>query len=63
MFIHYGDRRINLSLIKQYKPTKNKDSFDIELLFLDNIKENLHFFEKEIERDEFLKKLDKYAKE
>lgn len=63
MFVFYGDRRINLSLVRQYKPLKNENDFQIELLFLDGTKEELHFFDKEKERDDFLKKLDQHVKE
>lgn len=62
MFIHFGNRRINLSLVRQYTSTENKSInktyYSIELLFLDGDKELLHFFDKEEERNEFLQKLD-----
>jgi len=63
MFISFGDRRINLSLVKQYKPV-TKSSFEkkyyiIELTFLDSKKEELYFYNREEERDEYLKNLDK----
>lgn len=66
MFISFGDRRINLSLVKQYKPV-NKSTLDntyyhIEFLFLDGSKEEIHFFSRKEERDEFLKKLDDNVK-
>ena len=62
MFILFGNRRINLFSVKSYKPieksTFDKTYYKIEFTFLDNNKEELHFFEREDERDEFLKKLD-----
>ena len=61
MFISYGDRRINIHLIKEYKPLLQKENNIIELTFLDNKKENLNFFNDKEKRDEFLKKLDKDA--
>jgi len=67
MFISFGDRRINLSLVRQYKPinksTLDKTYYQIEFLFLDGSKDNLHFFERKEEREEFLKKLDENVKE
>jgi len=63
MFILYGNRRINFSLVKEYKPTKKtkieKTYYCIDFTFLDGKVDQFHFFDKEDERDEFLKKLDK----
>jgi hypothetical protein len=62
MFIHFGNRRINLSLVRQYTPVETRSTgktyYNIELLFLNGDKELLHFFDKEQERNEFLEKLD-----
>lgn len=62
MFILFGNRRINLSSAKSYKPTETntqgKTYYKIEFVFLDNEKDELHFFEREDDRDKFLKKLD-----
>ena len=62
MFILFGNRRINLSSVKSYKPTEkstlDKTYYKIEFTFLDNMKDELHFFDKKDERDEYLKKLD-----
>ena len=62
MFIQFGDRRINISLVKEYKPTKKtsmgKDYYKIQLKFLDGSSDELHFFEREDERDQYLQKLD-----
>jgi hypothetical protein len=62
MFIHFGNRRINLSLVRQYTPAETRSTdktyYNIELLFLNGDKELLHFFDKEQERNEFLEKLD-----
>jgi len=63
MFILFGNRRINLSLVKEYKPTEkisfqNKKSYMIEFTYLDGKKDEIHFFEKEEERNIYLKKLD-----
>ena len=60
MFISYGDRRINLHLIKEYKPLLEKNNNIIELIFIDNKKENLNFFRNKEDRDNFLEKLDKF---
>ena len=62
MFLKYGSRRINMSLVKEYKPTE-KTSFDkkyykIEFTFLDGSKDEFHFFENEKERNDWLKQLD-----
>jgi hypothetical protein len=62
MFIQFGDRRINLSLVKEYKPA-SKSSLDksyylIKFTFLDGSHDEIHFFERKDERDEYLKKLD-----
>ena len=62
MFIHYGERRINTSLVRQYKPTEKSTStgtsYMIEFLYLDGSNEELHFFEKKDKRTEYLKYLD-----
>jgi len=59
MFILFGDRRINLELIKQYKPLEKSSSYLIELIYLDGSKEDLYFFDRKDERNEYLDKLDK----
>jgi len=63
MFIKLGDKRINISLIKEYKPirktTLSGEYFSIELIFLNDSKEEIHFFNKEDDRNAFLDKLDK----
>ena len=62
MFISFGDRRINLSLVKQYNPIKKtsneKTYYIIEFTFLDDKKEELYFYDREKERNEYLKNLD-----
>ena len=62
MFISFGDRRINLSLVKEYKPasksTLGKESYLIRLKFLDDSIDDLHFFERKNDRDEYINKLD-----
>ena len=58
MFIQYGIRRINLATIKEYSPKNNEGNYIIELIFVDNKKENLNFFSDKEKRDEFLCKLD-----
>lgn len=63
MFIQLGDRRINLSLVKQYKP-KKKDistgvSYLVELTYQDGSKEEIYFFKDEDKRNDFLVELDK----
>lgn len=62
MFILYGDRRINFSLVKEYKGTQKtsmgKTYYKIQLTFLNGEKDEFHFFDKKDERDQYLKKLD-----
>jgi len=62
MFIKYGDKRINISLIKEYKPirksTLSGEYFSVELIFLNDEREEIHFFNREEERNNFLKSLD-----
>ena len=65
MFITFGDRRINLSLVKEYKPISksqtlgDKKYYLIQLKFIDGSTEEIHFFERKDERDEYLNNLDK----
>lgn len=63
MFIAFGNRRINISLVKDYQPiTKSsigKEYYLIQFKFLDGSTDEIHFFEKEGERNEYLKYLDK----
>jgi len=63
MFIKLGDKRINISLIKEYKPinktTISGEYFSIGLIFLNDTKEEIHFFSRKDDRDDFLDKLDK----
>jgi hypothetical protein len=64
MFITFGDRRINISWVKEYRPlTKeysvgNKKSYLIQFKFLDDTVEEIYFFERKEDRDEYLQKLD-----
>lgn len=64
MFVIFGKKRINMSLVKEYKPiekispTSKTPYHFIELIFLDGVKEELHFFDKEKDRDEYLNHLD-----
>jgi len=63
VFIQLGNRRINISLVKEYK-AKDKSTitgkyYQIELTFLDGSKDEIHFFDKKEERNEFIEKLDK----
>lgn len=63
MFIIYGEDRINLSLIKRYKPdskiNSGKTHYIIKLIYLDKTIDEIHFFEDKESRDKFLAKLDK----
>jgi len=63
MFISFGNRRINIGTVKEYKPvnksSNNKIYYIIEFHFLDGKKEDLYFFDKINERDKFLEILDK----
>lgn len=62
MFIIYAGRRINFSLVKEYKATEkttnDKTYYTIDFKFLDDKIEQFHFFEDKEKRDEYLKKLD-----
>ena len=63
MFITFGERRINISLVREYKPI-SKNSIDksyylIQFRFLDGSTDEIHFFEREEDRNEYLKYLDK----
>ena len=62
MFIQFGDRRINLSIVKEYKPisksSMGKEYYLIQFRYLDNSTDEIHFFERKDERDEYLKNLD-----
>jgi len=59
MFIQFGIRRINLSLVKEYRPKENNHSHFIEFTYLDGSKDQIHFFEKKDEMEKYLEKLDK----
>jgi hypothetical protein len=59
MFIQFGDKRINLSLIKQYRPKENNHSHFIEFTYLDGSKDAVHFFDRKEEMDKYLENLDK----
>jgi len=63
MFIKIGDRRINISVIKEYRPFKKPSSsgeyYSIEFVFLDDTKEEIYFFDGGEERDEYIRILDK----
>lgn len=63
MFIKFSDRRINLSLVKDYRPSykesSGKNYYSITFKFLDDSTENLNFFDRKDERDSYLEKLDK----
>jgi len=60
IFLQYGQRRINTSMIKEYKPVLDDktDNHDIVLVFIDGTVEVLHFFDKKDKRDTFLGLLD-----
>jgi len=62
MYIEFGNRRINFSVVKEYKPidisTLGKPSYHIRLTFINDTTDELHFFEKKDDRDEYIKKLD-----
>jgi len=57
-FISWGERRINLGLVKEYKPIKIRDSFSIKLIYLSGVEEELTFGTNREERDQFLLFLD-----
>jgi len=62
MFIKIGDKRINISVIKEYlpvnKPSLIGKSYSVELYFIDNTKREIYFYNNEDERNNFLKSLD-----
>jgi len=57
MFIKYGDRRINLYSVQEYRPQDEKN-YTILLKYIHGDSEMLYFFEKRDERDDFIKRLD-----
>lgn len=63
MFIKLGERRINMSIVKEYrainKNTISGDYFSIGLIFLNDTTEELHFFKDQEKRDNLLLQLDK----
>jgi len=67
MFVLYGNRRINIQSLKEYKPEETlrngKTSYSVELFYTNGEKETLHFFDKNTERDNFIEKLDLNVKE
>lgn len=58
MFIQYGDRRINLDLIKQYRPKEKGKNYKIEFIYQNGEIEEIYFLQDKYKRDEFLKTLD-----
>ncbi|MDD5649104.1 MAG: hypothetical protein PHF86_01615 [Candidatus Nanoarchaeia archaeon] len=58
MFIQYGDRRINLDLVKQYRPKEKGENYKIEFIYQNGEIEEIYFFQDKDKRDEFLKTLD-----
>jgi hypothetical protein len=64
MFIQIGPKRINLSLVKEYRE-ETKESFNrdpyysVIFTFLDNTREEVHFFKDKDKKDEYIKLLDK----
>jgi hypothetical protein len=62
MFIKFGNKRINMSLVKEYKVyDKSLEvgyQYQIELTFLSGDKDYLHFFERKEGRDKYIKFLD-----
>ena len=59
-FINFGERRINLNSIKEYKPLNVKDQFyQIKISYMDGTSEELGFGHNKENRDEFLSFLDK----
>lgn len=59
MFFEYGEERINIDLIKSYKPSNKDKDFTIILKFIDNTERVFHFFDREEDRNNFLIFLDK----
>lgn len=57
MFIKYGERRINLNAVVEYKPLQEKNFF-ISIKYITGERESLHFFDRKKERDNFIKELD-----
>jgi len=58
MFFQYGEERINIDLIKSYKPYNKNNGHNILLKFLDGSEKTLFYFKDEEQRNEFLKFLD-----
>lgn len=63
MFIKFGNRRINLFLIKEYEPisklSSGKTHYSIYLKYFDNSSEYLNFFASQNQRNIYLDVLDK----
>jgi hypothetical protein len=57
-YILWGERRINLNLIKEYKPLVIKNSYGIKLKYLDSAEEEISFGTNKEDRDKFLSFLD-----
>jgi hypothetical protein len=58
MFIQYGDRRINIDLVKEYRPSEKGENYKIEFIYQNEEIKEIHFFQNKNKRDEFLKVLD-----
>jgi len=57
-YVLWGERRINLNLIKEYRPLNKKNYYEIKLKYLDNAEEEISFGTNKEDRDKFLSFLD-----
>lgn len=58
MYIKYGERRINLYAIKEYRP-KDENTYTILIKYTNGDSEVLYFFKNKEERDILIDELDR----
>jgi hypothetical protein len=58
MFIKYGERRINLWTVQEYRP-QDENSYMLLIKYANGTSELLYFFKNKNERDVLINELDK----
>lgn len=58
MFIKYGDRRINLYSVQEYRP-QDQNNYTILIKYTNGPAEILYFFESKEDRDNLINELDR----
>ncbi len=62
MFIEYGNKRINMGIVKDYKPYDKSTIigkyYQIKFTLITGEEDYFHFFDREEDRDNFLNYLD-----